>query len=77
MGWTEQDQKEKDARVTASDAVMAERHRGFDLSAKDRHSKFERSHFAVVGEGTRASQEAYREGWERTFGKRSVSQTEK
>lgn len=67
--WTEQDQKQKDQRVMASDAAMAERHRGFDLSAQDNHSKFERAKFAVVGEGTRAAYGAYREGWERIFGK--------
>ena len=73
MSWTEQDQRQKDQRVAASDAAMAERHAGFDLSAQDNHSKFERPHFAVVGEGTKSANDKYREGWERTFGKRDVT----
>ena len=47
-----------------SDTIMEERHRGFDLSAQDTHQKHERSHFAVVGEGTRSANEAYRRGYE-------------
>ena len=31
-----------------------------DLSAQDHHSKSERDHFAVVGEGTRTAIESYR-----------------
>jgi len=61
--WTETDQKQKDQRVAASDAVMDERHAGFDLSAQDNHAKYERAHFAVVGEGTKAAFENYREGY--------------
>ena len=65
-----------DQRKAASDAVMAERHREFDLSSKDNHFKYERAHFAVVGEGTKSARKAYSEGWERTFGKHSrVSKT--
>lgn len=52
-----------------SDATIAERHKGFDLAAQDITPKYHRPHFAVVGEGTKSSQDAYREGWERTFGK--------
>lgn len=52
------------ANRAAQDAVMAERHRGFDLSAQDHHSKSERLHFAVVGEGTRSAQDRYRAGYE-------------
>jgi len=51
-----------------SDAVMNERHKMFDLQAKDNHMKYERAKFAVVGEGTRSAQENYRAGYERTFG---------
>ena len=54
------------------DAVLAERHHGFDLKAKDHTMKYERPKFAVVGEGTKSAQDAYREGWERTFGKKEV-----
>ncbi len=48
------------ANRRAQDAIMAERHHNWDVSAQDNHSKFERAHFAVVGEGTRSAQEAYR-----------------
>ena len=60
------------AQRAVQDAVMAERHAGFDKSAQDVHMKYERPQFAVVGEGTKASQDAYREGWERTFGKKEA-----
>ena len=66
----------RDPNITAQravqDAVMAERHAGFDKSAKDVHMKYERPQFAVVGEGTKSAQDAYREGWERTFGKKEA-----
>ena len=52
----------KEQRVI-SDAVMKERHAGFDLSAQDNHMKYERASFVVV-----TSSEAYRNGWEETFG---------
>ena len=58
------------ANRAVQDAVMAERHRGFDLKAKDNTMKYERPQFAVVGEGTKSAQDAYRDGWERTFGKK-------
>ncbi len=48
-----------------SDAVMKERHKMFDLQAKDNTMKYERPQFAVV-----TASEAFREGWERTFGKK-------
>lgn len=62
-------QRERDARRRAHDARDAARHRDFDLSAQDNHMKYERAHFAVVGEGSRSAQDAYRDGWERTFGR--------
>ena len=60
------------AQRAVQDAVMAERHKGFDLKAQDNTPKFERPQFAVVGEGTKSAQDAYREGWERTFGKKEA-----
>jgi len=63
--WDERDQRKKDQRVMASQAAADERHAGFDLSAQDNHSKFERPHFAVVGEGTKAAQDAYRENYDK------------
>ena len=72
MPWADQDTAEVKARKDASNAEAHERHHGFNLSAKDNHSKFERPHFAVVGEGTKSANDKYREGWERTFGKKDV-----
>jgi len=43
---------------------MDARHRGFDLSAQDRHAKYERAHFAVVGEGTRSACENFRHNFD-------------
>lgn len=51
-------------RNAALDAEVAERHKGFDLSAQDNHFKYERFSFVVV-----TSSEAYRTGWDRMFGK--------
>ncbi len=65
MGWSEQDKRELDQRKAASDVVMAERHAGWDLSAKDHHAKSERFRFSVVGEGTRTAQERYRAGYKK------------
>lgn len=48
-----------------SDAVLAERHRGFDLAAKDNTMKYERPSFSVVGEGTKESQDKYRENYDK------------
>lgn len=47
----------------AQDGVLAERHRDFDLSAQDHHMKYERASFAVVGEGTRSTNERYQWGY--------------
>ena len=63
MPWTEQDERQKRQRVAATDAVLAERHRGFDLSAQDNHAKSERAYFSVVGEGSQSANENYRRGF--------------
>jgi hypothetical protein len=47
------------------DAVLAERHAGFDRSAQDHHMKYERPSFSVVGEGTRQAQTAFARGYAR------------
>jgi len=65
MPWTDIDKAEVKARKDASNAEAYERHHGFNLSAQDNHSKFERPHFAVVGEGTKAAQDAYRENYDK------------
>lgn len=72
MPWTDTDQRQKDQRKAASETEMTERHRQWDLQAQDNTAKFERPQFAVVGEGTKTAQDAYREGWERTFGKKET-----
>lgn len=64
-------QRELKEKRQMQDAVTAKRHREWNLSAQDKHAKYERAHFAVVGEGTLTAQDAYRRGWERTFGKES------
>jgi len=65
MPWDERDQRKKDERVGASQSAADERHVGFDLSAQDNHSKFERPHFSVVGEGTKLAQDAYRDNYDK------------
>ena len=60
--------RERQQRRRVQDRVMAERHHGFDLAAQDRHHKYERPSFAVVGEGSLAAQTKYREGYVRIFG---------
>lgn len=51
------------ARRRSQDARDAVRHRNFDLSAQDTHMKYERAHFAVVGEGSRSANDNYRAGF--------------
>ena len=48
---------------SVQDRLLAERHRQWDLQAQDRTAKFERPRFAVVGEGSRSAQEAYRKNY--------------
>lgn len=48
------------ARRKRQDARDAARHAAFDLSAQDVHMKYERPHFAVVGEGSASANENYR-----------------
>ena len=59
MPLTEQDQRKLKERKTASDKVMAERHKMFDLQAKDNYSKSDRYRFAVV-----MSSKEYRENYD-------------
>lgn len=46
------------------DHALAQLTHDFDISAQDTHSKSERAHFAVVGEGSRSAMEAYRANYE-------------
>jgi len=61
---------ERTVRREAADTALRARHDQFDLQAQDKTAKFERHHFAVVGEGSRSAQDAYRAGWDRIFGGR-------
>ena len=66
-------QRELTEKRRVQDALVTERHRQWNLAAQDRTPKSDRPHFAVVGEGSQSAQDAYREGWERTFGRRTTS----
>ena len=63
MPWDERDQRKKDQRVAVSQTQADERHRGFDLSAQDNHSKFDRPFFVVLGEGSKSANENYQQGY--------------
>lgn len=58
-------QERRTQRRAAQDAVLRERHARYDLMAQDKRAKFERPVFSVVGEGTTASQDAFRAGYDR------------
>lgn len=60
MALNERDSHALAERRAASSNEAAARHSGFDLSAQDRHMKYERAHFAVVMAG-----DAYRNGYDR------------
>ena len=48
---------------SVQDGILAERHRGFDLAAKDKTPKSARHHWAVVGEGSRSANLNYARGY--------------
>ena len=54
---------QRDLERAVQDHTLAQRHAGFDESAKDTHMKYERASFTVV-----TSSQAFRDGWEETFG---------
>ena len=58
---------ERTVRRAAADAALRARHDQFDLQAQDLHHKHDRFRFSVVGEGSRSSQEAYRQNYEKIF----------
>ena len=58
--WTNDELKRNRA---AQDAALAERHRGFDLAAKDKTPKSARHHWAVVGEGSQSANLNYARGY--------------
>ena len=55
--------RERTERKAGQDNFLARQTAEFDLSAQDNHMKYERPSFIVV-----TASEAYREGWEATFG---------
>lgn len=57
--------RERAASKAAQDRELKKLHEGFDLSAKDNHSKSERPSFIVV-----TASGAFRDGWERIFGRK-------
>lgn len=60
--------RERAARNAAQDRFLDAQHARFDATAGEVRAKWERYSFAVVGEGSKTSQDAYRAGWERIFG---------
>ena len=61
---TDQDKRQLSERKTATDAVLAERHAGFDRAAQDITPKYHRPSFSVVGEGSKTANAAYQRGYE-------------
>jgi len=55
---------ERTVRRQAADTALRARHDQFDLQALDRTPKSARFHFAVVGEGSKSANDAYRRGYE-------------
>ena len=61
----DQEKRQLNERKADTDAVIAERHAGFDLAAQDITPKYHRPHFAVVGEGTKSATDKYRKNYAR------------
>lgn len=57
--------KTLEQRRAAQDYVHKGICANLDLAAQDNHSKFERQHFAVVGEGTKSALASYRSNYDR------------
>ncbi len=53
------------AQRAMQDIALGAMRKDFDTSAKDNHAKYERFHFAVIGEGSRRALDAYRKGYDR------------
>ena len=65
MPWDDRDRRDLKIRKDASNIAATERHHGFDLSAQDNHMKYERPSFTVVGEGSKAAIDNYRENYDK------------
>ena len=63
--------RERAARKAAQDRHHDALHARFDATAGEIRMKYERAHFAVVGEGTRSANENYRHGYDAIFGGRA------
>ena len=59
------EKQQLNGRKADTDAVIAERHAGFDLAAQDITPKYHRPHFAVVGEGSKTANTAYAENYDK------------
>ena len=65
MPWDDRDRRDLTARKAASEAAATERHDGFDLSAQDNHSKFERPSFIPnAGTGDKLANALYRTNYD-------------
>ena len=65
--------RERETQRASMDRRLAARHAYFDAAAGEVRMKYERAHFAVVGEGTRTAQENYRDGWDRVFASQATA----
>ena len=54
---------ERKAQRAVQDVALAEMRHEFDSSAKDNHAKYERCHWAVVGEGSQSANANYARGY--------------
>jgi hypothetical protein len=54
-------------RRAAQDVALRERHARWDVQAQDKRHKYERPHFAVLGEGSRSANENYLRNYDRIF----------
>jgi len=53
----------RDVQRAVQDVQLAERHAGFDEQAKDNTMKYERPHFAVVGECSKSADDNFRRNY--------------
>ena len=56
-------QAERSQRKAAQDKHLAALQHRFDATAGENRMKYERAHFAVVGEGSRSANENFRRGY--------------
>ena len=59
------EKQQLNGRKADTDAVIAERHAGFDLAAQDITPKYHRPHFAVVCEGSKTAIDNYQSNYKK------------